>query len=265
MVTGWRSAAPLMKVRWGWLPTLNASTSTARGERTIAPGLAQNDRAFARLWNNETARLSILPFPEAAQQRLLRFRTTDPPDRDPEEVARRSANRPQIPGTVSLRDYQTEAIRNWAQHNGRGTLKMATGSGKSITAIGAAAMLAERKGLKALIIVCPFRHLVTQWARELTRFGVHSILCHESRQRWAPELAAQLLRIEFRQRFLCLRDRYDSNLHSRYISSKPPALSTANTYHWRRSSQLGRTQCVQPSTREHLLANGAFCDPGAMV
>ncbi|MEB3337682.1 MAG: DEAD/DEAH box helicase family protein [Leptolyngbyaceae bacterium] len=34
-----------------------------------------------------------------------------------------------------MRDYQQQAIANWVANKGRGTLKMATGSGKTITAL----------------------------------------------------------------------------------------------------------------------------------
>jgi superfamily II DNA or RNA helicase len=40
-----------------------------------------------------------------------------------------------LPSNLELRDYQKEAIANWFKNNGRGTLKMATGSGKTITAL----------------------------------------------------------------------------------------------------------------------------------
>jgi len=35
----------------------------------------------------------------------------------------------------ALRQYQKQAVANWFANKGRGTLKMATGSGKTITAL----------------------------------------------------------------------------------------------------------------------------------
>ncbi len=43
---------------------------------------------------------------------------------------------PKIPPSLQLRDYQKQAVNNWFANNGRGTLKMATGSGKTITGTG---------------------------------------------------------------------------------------------------------------------------------
>ena len=36
---------------------------------------------------------------------------------------------PQLPALLQLRSYQQQAITNWFKNQGRGTLKMATGSG----------------------------------------------------------------------------------------------------------------------------------------
>ena len=39
---------------------------------------------------------------------------------------------PAFPDNLSLRKYQHQAIANWLENKGRGTLKMATGSGKTL-------------------------------------------------------------------------------------------------------------------------------------
>ncbi|MGL5806705.1 MAG: DEAD/DEAH box helicase family protein, partial [Xenococcaceae cyanobacterium] len=44
-------------------------------------------------------------------------------------------NTPQIPSHLQLRKYQQQAIVSWLKNKGRGTLKMATGSGKTIIAL----------------------------------------------------------------------------------------------------------------------------------
>ncbi|OAB54944.1 helicase [Leptolyngbya valderiana BDU 20041] len=110
---------------------------------------------------------------------------------------------PQFPADVQLRPYQETAIRSWFASNGRGTLKMATGSGKTITALAIAARLYETLGLQVLVVVCPYRHLVTQWARECDRFHLMPILAFESARQWQSEVTRQLYRVRSHsQRFL---------------------------------------------------------------
>ena len=53
---------------------------------------------------------------------------------------------PQLPAQLQLRSYQQQAIANWFKNQGRGTLKMATGSGKTITALAIAHQLYQQIG-----------------------------------------------------------------------------------------------------------------------
>ncbi|WP_416676601.1 DNA phosphorothioation system restriction enzyme [Egbenema bharatensis] len=107
---------------------------------------------------------------------------------------------PILPSWLKLRSYQQQAIANWFANKGRGTLKMATGSGKTITALAIAAELYQRsvehnKPLQGLLIVCPYRHLVTQWATAARQFGLQPVLAFESVQNWQGELQSQLLAV----------------------------------------------------------------------
>jgi DNA phosphorothioation system restriction enzyme len=106
---------------------------------------------------------------------------------------------PQLPEDLELRSYQQQAVENWFKNQGRGTLKMATGSGKTITALAIASQLYQQIGLQVLIIVCPFRHLVNQWGRECEKFHLQPILACESVHKWQSKFSAQLARINTRQ------------------------------------------------------------------
>jgi DNA phosphorothioation system restriction enzyme len=106
---------------------------------------------------------------------------------------------PQLPAKLQLRSYQQQAVSNWFQNQGRGTLKMATGSGKTITALAIATQLYQQIGLQVLIIICPFRHLVTQWGRECEKFNLQPILACESIHKWQSKFSHQLARINTSQ------------------------------------------------------------------
>ncbi|MBE9003766.1 DNA phosphorothioation system restriction enzyme [Fortiea sp. LEGE XX443] len=99
---------------------------------------------------------------------------------------------PKIPPSLQLRQYQRQAVTNWFANNGRGTLKMATGSGKTITALAIACELYQQINLQVLLVVCPYRHLVTQWARECEKFNLQPILAFENVHNWQSQLSTQL-------------------------------------------------------------------------
>ncbi len=107
---------------------------------------------------------------------------------------------PQIPNSIKLRDYQREAVANWLRHRGRGTLKMATGSGKTITALAITTELYQKINLQVLIVICPYRHLVNQWAKECQRFNLQPILAFESVHNWQSLLAGKLYSIRSSQK-----------------------------------------------------------------
>ncbi len=99
---------------------------------------------------------------------------------------------PQMPPHLQLRPYQRQAVNSWFANNGRGTLKMATGSGKTITALAITYELYRQIKLQVLMVVCPYRHLVTQWARECEKFNLRPILAFENVHSWQSQLATQL-------------------------------------------------------------------------
>lgn len=106
-----------------------------------------------------------------------------------------SLGTPQIPPAIELRDYQKQAVASWFRNRGRGTLKMATGSGKTIIALAIATELYSQIGLQVLLVICPYRHLVTQWQRECEKFNLQPILAFENVHNWQNKLSTQLYNI----------------------------------------------------------------------
>lgn len=100
---------------------------------------------------------------------------------------------------VRLRDYQIEAIDSWLEKDRKSILAMATGTGKTITAIAAMLQLAEdnRRDSKSsiFVIVCPYIHLVDQWDRSLRRFGQSPIRGYLARRKWLPDFELMVQRI----------------------------------------------------------------------
>ena len=112
---------------------------------------------------------------------------------------------PKLPADLQLRSYQQQAISNWFKNQGRGTLKMATGSGKTITALAIVYQLYQQIGLQVAIVICPFRHLVNQWGRECEKFNLQPILACESIHKWQSKFSHQLARINTgQQKFLTI-------------------------------------------------------------
>lgn len=142
---------------------------------------------FEALWKNATPGLKVLDFSSISKDLLDRYRNPGrpPPGINPHETrepAKSSVFQP--PTGFDLRPYQKEAIRAWSKNGGRGILAMATGSGKTLTALTLASKVAEKNRSLVLIIVCPFINLCRQWIREMATFGLNPVAAFEGRERW---------------------------------------------------------------------------------
>ena len=164
---------------------------------------------FKRLWNNLTPKLNVLDFPVAAKQRLLEYKPTSPPSIEPEiltvDLSAKESGKSysyrlkviDLPPTLKLRDYQQEAIEAWFLNGCRGFLEMATGSGKTITALSALVRLIKEKKRLFVLIACPFQHLVEQWNKEASQFGIRPILAYQSQRTWVDRFREALIDFNF--------------------------------------------------------------------
>jgi superfamily II DNA or RNA helicase len=165
--------------------------------------LVQDDaRRFERLWSNSDPNVRIFGLPEAAREQILQLRTAERPYIEPEWMKLHRLHGlgpvyrpalPAVPAHITLRDYQVEAIEAWFAHDCRGLLEMATGTGKTITALACSARLYEQERRLAVIIAVPYQHLVDQWHEEAQAFGYHPVLAYQSRVRWIDGLNSQII------------------------------------------------------------------------
>lgn len=167
----------------------------------FAPLVQSDAERFERLWNNFDPNVQVFDLPEAARENILRLRSGERPYKEPEwlkqlhiheAAAVYSPPRPAIPPENFLRDYQQEAIDEWFKHECRGLLEMATGTGKTITALAASARLYNQEQQLAVIIAVPYQHLVDQWHEEAKAFGYRPILAYKSKASWLQELNEQI-------------------------------------------------------------------------
>jgi superfamily II DNA or RNA helicase len=168
-------------------------------------------QSFARLWSGETGSATVVcALPEAIEEGLSfvmdRFPDAPTPDAEAERVRafidKRSVQtpgRPTVPTTLrgapfEMRDHQLEALRAWSGNGYNGILELATGSGKTMTAIYAATKTAEANDGIALVIAVPYQDLADQWCEELRQFNINAIRCYGSRAEWEHVVQAYIRR-----------------------------------------------------------------------
>ncbi len=151
---------------------------------------------FERLWCDDDPNVRVFILPDAIREQILKLRTHKRPYALPRRLAesgdRYHRDEPHRPANLRLRDYQEEALRAWFAHECRGIFEMATGTGKTITALAAMDRLYGRERRLAIIIACPYQHLVDQWQREAASFGLHPILAYQRKANWLKPFNQQV-------------------------------------------------------------------------
>ena len=88
-----------------------------------------------------------------------------------------------------MRPHQIEALKSWkAKGDFQGTFDLATGPGKTITAIHAVVKLAEAVDGLACVIAAPYQNLADQWVDILSAFDIYPVQCYVSRGQWHDKL-----------------------------------------------------------------------------
>lgn len=149
----------------------------------------EHRRRFNGIWDNQYRKLRILNVPEAARRKIIRYteqysRPYPPLQLSLEQASDPVSSSPPLRLTRNLRDYQHTAVTTWENQGRRGIFEMATGTGKTITAISAAVQVFQAEGRLALVVLVPYKHLVDQWLEELQGFGFQPIPCYESVTTW---------------------------------------------------------------------------------
>ena len=81
---------------------------------------------------------------------------------------------PNLKKLPSLFDYQKLAVEKWFLNDCRGVFEMATGTGKTYTAIGCIDELRKQNSKLLVIIAAPYTNLVTQWQESLSKWFIPS-------------------------------------------------------------------------------------------
>ncbi len=107
------------------------------------------------------------------------------------------SGRPTVPSAIqdedgNIRGYQEQAVKSWFSQNGKGLFCMATGAGKTITALTASTRLLDyisnKQSNLVIVITVPYVHLGEQWADETELFGYEAIKCYGGKNKWLDDL-----------------------------------------------------------------------------
>jgi superfamily II DNA or RNA helicase len=168
-----------LKIFWNW-------------DNALAVYVESDVHRFERLWNDRDPNVRIHLVPEAIRQRLVRLRILARPYDLPFE----KPYEPLIPTPEASKErpwlHQERAVSAWENNGRQGILVMATGTGKTRTALTA---LCRVPLLKFILIVVPTQTLAKQWCDVLveTRPEMRPLPIMEDAKGWLESAYRQLV------------------------------------------------------------------------
>lgn len=139
---------------------------------------------FRKYWDGEKTEiisgyfLTTIDLPNAIKQHLI-------------EIAPELKSDIKLERPLYLRQHQQKAVDAWIKNNFKGIFEMATGTGKTIAAMGAIKEILKREEKLAIIIACPTDTLVSQWKEELEKWGMSPMLTPKN-SNWYEELKGKV-------------------------------------------------------------------------
>ena len=153
---------------------------------------------FRELWTDENEACTIVSMPQAIKENLLKTYNSDTPpieadfhtlykqatgsiEESPATYDFDRSSRPSfaIPSELRFEDgpfeHQGRAIKAWCENGYHGVLEMATGSGKTITAMICAHKLYNAEKPLLIVVAAPYIPLIQQWCDEISAFGLKAV------------------------------------------------------------------------------------------
>lgn len=152
---------------------------------------------FKQFWANTSERAVIVDAPSAFKSNLIAVAPrTSQEIQIADEIITNEVVSPEVnkKSRKDLRDYQTDAVNSWFQNGKKGIFTMATGTGKTLTALGAIERLKKENGHYCTVLAVPYKHLAEQWKDDvLTQLpGAKVVVVHSESPGWRTKLTRAL-------------------------------------------------------------------------
>lgn len=151
-------------------------------------------KRFNDFWNELRTNVIIKKLPDAVREKLIVIGKEFSTEHFEARKYTQSRKRKTITEKLSLFPYQKEAFDKWVDKKYQLLFEMATGTGKTRTAIACINHFLEKEQIGLVIISCPQSTLSLQWKSEIDKIGlkVDSVIIADGVHKWREELSKQL-------------------------------------------------------------------------
>jgi superfamily II DNA or RNA helicase len=146
------------------------------------------EEKFEELWNGRTVNTRVVPLDQESLERVKAIALTG--INEPDQTTATDSDK-RLPAAFSLRPYQLDAIKAWQDQGFKGILSMATGTGKTLTAIAAVKLVKAKITGAAVVITVPYQNLAVQWLEALRDQGLDAFGVFDSHTNWYDRVKTQ--------------------------------------------------------------------------
>lgn len=143
---------------------------------------------FKKYWNNDAERVEIIEVPRAIEEKLIEKAPESKEDLNIDQWDQGEGDE-EDSQSIELWPPQKEAVSNWEENGNRGIFQMATGTGKTFTALECVNRMRKDQNV-VTVIACPQNHLIEQWMDEADSFGLSSkrVVASSKNRNWKDDL-----------------------------------------------------------------------------
>lgn len=157
------------------------------------------EEEFERIWSGDVNGVVTVDVLSSTYDLMKKYAPTTPPTRDEYEqtlpgLENRSRGNPHHPVTYggmpyALKLHQIIALKKWKAAGYRGIFNMATGAGKTVTALHAATdICCNSSNSLVVLIIVPYQNLGDQWCEVAEEYGFAPLQAYRSINQWRSQL-----------------------------------------------------------------------------
>lgn len=179
----------------GWLNNIEEFKVFKNWESGQREYFKSDQKKFEEFWTNTRDGVKIVDLPKAVMEHLIEISE----DFNIERIALNkyisTSSEENKKSELNLFFYQKDAVHMWLENNKKLMFEMATGCGKTRTAIGCIKEVIADTKTSVIIVSCPQNTLALQWKKEIDNFNVNidkSIIIDGTIPKWKDLLTKNI-------------------------------------------------------------------------
>ena len=177
------------ETRSGWLNNIEEFKVFASWKSGHSEIIDSDINSFYKYWNNNANKVNVIEIPKAIKRDLIKLAPKDLDNLNFHQLPNYEGGDSITKDERKLRFYQQEALDSWFDNDCRGIFELATGTGKTFTALKCLEKLYKKEDV-VCVIACPLIYLVEQWEKDVKKFPIFENVykIYGSNPNWKKEL-----------------------------------------------------------------------------